>query len=216
MQRNLTGHNGELRRFGQSTREIFENLLCVICQAHYERDQDIVLNPCGHTFHKLCIEQWWLGVKLWGLNHLSDLSSRDRSPAVRGFTWFRPPKQHPDSSTRKTRSRARRVQIVFGIAQSKYKERRYYQSSGSWRPAYKAACFFRRGEISMRSLSKTSWRDESGCSKRKMLFQWESAGVWKGSRPLKSLPRFLILWLRGLIFLTFQIQKSLIGSSLSM
>jgi len=37
-----------------------EKNMCVVCQAEYEKDEEIRVIPCLHFFHKECIDQWMM------------------------------------------------------------------------------------------------------------------------------------------------------------
>ena len=44
--------------FGFKKRLLFRNSVCTICLEDFFLNEDVVLFPCGHCYHKGCIENW--------------------------------------------------------------------------------------------------------------------------------------------------------------
>ena len=54
---------GQLRLVCSHNSVDFLHLVCDLCSRPLQLDEEVVVNPCGHTFHLRCMQGWWSDVR---------------------------------------------------------------------------------------------------------------------------------------------------------
>ncbi len=56
--RDMIGNLGSYKRVKKGDEHIDKE--CIICKCNYEENEGVRLLPCGHSFHKKCIDKWFM------------------------------------------------------------------------------------------------------------------------------------------------------------